>query len=43
MQGMIDKFDLIECFERPGCDLRIGEMTVEQKNLYSRMGINPPS
>jgi transposase len=43
MQGIIDKFDLIECFERPGCDLRIGEMTVEQKNLYSRMGVNPPS
>ena len=43
MQEIIDKFDLIECFERPGCDLRMGEMTEKQKILYSRMGVNPPS
>lgn len=43
MQGIIDKFDIIECFERPGCDLRIGEMTKEQINLYVHMGVNPLS
>jgi transposase len=43
IQGVIDKFDLIECFERPGCEMRVGEMTEAQKNLYSLMGVNPPS
>ncbi len=43
MQGVLDKFDLIECFERPGREFRIGEITEKQKNLYSIMGINPPT
>ena len=43
IQGALDKVDLIECFERPGCELRVGEMTEAQKNLYSRMGVNPPT
>jgi transposase len=43
LQDVLDKFDLIECFERPGCEMSIGEMTEAQKNLYSLMGVNPPT
>ena len=43
IQGIIDKLDLIECFERPGYDLRLGEMTEEQKNLFGLLGVNSPS
>lgn len=43
LQGVLDKLDLIECFERPGSELRVGEMTEAQKNLYNYMGVNPPA
>jgi len=43
MQGFLDKLDLIECFVRPGCEIRIGEITEAQKNLYSYMGVNLPT
>lgn len=43
LQGVLDKFDMIECFERPGSKLRIGEITKKQKSLFECMGVNPPT
>ena len=31
IMGMLDTLDVIECFERPGCELLIGEMLQKQK------------
>lgn len=42
MQELLDEFDVIECFERPGHKLRVGEMTLKQIGLYEEMGITPP-
>lgn len=42
-KDLLEFVALIECFERPGRDLRVGEMTENQKSLYRRMGVNPPS
>jgi hypothetical protein len=35
--------DIIECFEFPGYELRVGEATKKQIELYEEMGIAPPS
>jgi transposase len=43
MQGVLDKLDVIECFERPGQSLRIGEILEKQKQLYHDLGIEPPA
>jgi transposase len=43
MQGLLDEFDVIECFERPGHALRVGEMTKRQRELYEAMEITPPT
>lgn len=43
MQELLDEFDVIECFERPGHTLRVGEMTRRQTELYETMEITPPS
>lgn len=43
MQGLLDEFDVIECFERPGHALRVGEMTTRQRELYEAMEITPPT
>lgn len=43
IQTLIDKLDLIECFENPGYDLRVGEILSAQKKLYNDLGINPPA
>lgn len=42
MQGVLDKLDIIECFEYPGQELRVGELLEKQKELYSKLGITPP-
>ncbi len=36
-------FDIIECFEQPGHDLRVGEVTKRQVELYEAMEIAPPA
>jgi transposase len=33
LQGLLDQFDVIECFGRPGKDLRVGEITKKQRNF----------
>lgn len=40
---LIDKLDVIECYQRPGHKMRISEMTEEQKYLYTILGFKPPS
>ncbi len=43
LQGVLDKLDVIECFEEPGYDLRVGEILEKQKALYLAMDVEPPS
>jgi len=43
MHNLFDEFDVIECFEQQGRELRWGEMTKKQTELYHVMGVNPPS
>lgn len=43
LQGVIDKLDIIECFEHPGHALRVGEILEKQKQLYVDLGVAPPS
>jgi transposase len=43
LQGLLDQFDVIECFGRPGKDLRVGEITRKQQELYHILGVVPPS
>jgi transposase len=42
LQGLLDQFDVIECFGRPGKDMRIGEVTKKQRELYNIIGVAPP-
>jgi transposase len=41
--SLLDKLDVIECFEQPGKSLRVGEMLEKQKQLYHDLGVNPPT
>jgi hypothetical protein len=43
LPGLLDKLDVIECFEQPGKSLRVGEMLEKQKQLYHDLGVNPPT
>lgn len=43
LQGLLDEFDMIECFEQKGRERRWGEMTKKQIELYTLMGVDPPS
>ena len=43
LPSLLDKFDVIECFEQPGKSLRVGEMLEKQKQLYYDLGVNPPT
>jgi transposase len=43
LPGLLDKLDIIECFEKPGKSLRVGEMLEKQKQLYHDLGVNPPT
>lgn len=43
LQTLLDKLDVIECFENPGYDLRIGEVVTKQKQIYEALGIVPPA
>jgi len=42
MQEVLDEFDIIECFEQPGRQLRLGEITQRQIGLFKDMDIEPP-
>ncbi len=43
LQGLLDQIDVIECFGRPGKDMRVGEITKKQKELYELFKVEPPS
>ena len=43
MQEVLDELDIIECFEVPGHKLIVGEATQRQMELYSKLGVTPPS
>jgi transposase len=43
MQGAFDKLDVIECFEAPGHKMRVGELLEKQKELYEKLGVEPPA
>lgn len=43
LQGLLDQFDVIECFGRPGKDLRVGEITKKQRELYNILCVEPPA
>jgi transposase len=42
LQGVLDQLDVIECFSREGRNMKIGEMTGKQIDLYQKLGIEPP-
>ncbi|MCL2767178.1 MAG: IS1634 family transposase [Synergistaceae bacterium] len=41
--GLLDKLDVIECFERPGRKLLVGEVLEKQRQIYIDLDIVPPS
>lgn len=43
IQGVLDKLDVIECFETPGQQLRVGELLEKQKEIYHALGVEPPA
>jgi transposase len=42
LQGMLDKLDVIECFEESGHKLRIGEILEKQKSIFLDIGVEVP-
>jgi len=43
LQTLLDKLDVIECFERPNQRVRVGEVLEKQKAIYSAFDIEVPS
>lgn len=42
LQSLLDQVDLIECFERPGNKLQVGEILQKQKKIYEYMDVEVP-
>jgi transposase len=42
LQSLLDQVDVIECFERPGHRLQVGEILQKQKKIYEYMGVEVP-
>ena len=43
MSQLLDKLDVIECFEDPGYALRIGEVLTKQQEIYEALNIPVPT
>ena len=43
LPSLLDKLDVIECFEQPGKSLRVGEILDKQEQLYYDLGVVPPA
>jgi len=43
LPGLLDKLDVIECFEQPGKSLRVGEILDKQEQLYYDLGVVTPT
>ena len=39
MQELLDEFDIIECFKQQGRELRVGEVTKRQIELYKELEV----
>ena len=42
-QELLDELDIIECFEQSGHELRVGEVTQRQLELYEALEVPPPT
>lgn len=43
LQSLLDKLDVIECYEQPGQAVRVGEILEKQKRIYKNLGVEPPT
>jgi transposase len=43
LAGLMDKLDVIECFEHSGRRMQIGEVLDKQRDLYVALGVEPPT
>ena len=43
MQQLLDKLDLIECFEDKGHKLRVGEILRAQEKIYEQLDVSVPT
>ena len=43
LHKLLDKLDIIECFEHPEHKLRVGEILKKQKQIYIDIGVEPPT
>ncbi|MCX6055605.1 MAG: hypothetical protein NTZ74_11955 [Chloroflexi bacterium] len=43
LQKLLDELDIIERFEQPGKNDRIGEVTKKQQELYEFLGVDAPT
>ena len=43
LQQLLDKLDVIECFEDKNKALRIGEVLSKQADIYKAIGVEVPS
>ena len=43
MQALLDKLDVLECFEDANHSLRIGEMLNKQAEIYETLGVDVPT
>lgn len=43
MQQLLDKLDVLECFEDESHSMRIGEMLNKQEEIYKALGVTPPT
>ena len=43
LPSLLDKLDVIECFEQPGKALRVGEILDKEEQLYYDLGVVPPA
>ena len=43
MQQLLDRIDILECFENESHSLRIGELTTKQADIYEALGVALPT
>jgi transposase len=43
LQEVLDELDVIECFEVPGQQRQVGEISKRQTDFYTKLGVTPPA
>jgi len=43
MSQLLDKLDVIECFEDPGNSLRVGEILTKRQEIYTALNVPVPT